>query len=60
MEKLKDYLIKIMAVINPCEAPDDSLRWRTACTLFPDCFCCAGMRGVIYGILLTVFAMWVF
>lgn len=56
LERVRERLERIMAKVNPCEAfSEDSLGWRIVCTLFPACFCCAGMRGIIYGIMLYAF-----
>ncbi|MFZ8064842.1 hypothetical protein [Escherichia coli] len=52
--KLEAWIHKI----NPCNASETSLRWRIASTLFPDCWCCAGLRGFIYGVGATVFVWW--
>lgn len=50
MDKLKQFIHKI----NPCEAAEDSFCWRVLSTLFPDCWCCAGLRGIVYGVVLTI------
>ncbi len=60
VDKARALAEKVMHAVNPCNAPEESLRWRIACTLFPDCFCCAGMRGVVYGIVLTLLCVKVF
>lgn len=44
-QKIKSWIKKI----NPCEAAEDSFIWRLMSTLFPDCFCCAGLRGIFIG-----------
>lgn len=44
---------------NPCDAPKDSWRWGLMCTLFPPCFCCAGMRGFLYGIIFMQIIGWI-
>lgn len=36
---------------NPCHSSEDSLAWRLMCFLFPDCWCCSGIRGFIYGVI---------
>lgn len=47
--------------INPCDEShsEESLVWRIMCALFPDCWCCAGVRGVVYGafLVLVVFGL---
>lgn len=55
---LRSKLEAFIHQINPCNAPETSLRWRIASTLFPDCWCCAGLRGFIYGVGATVFVWW--
>lgn len=43
--KIKGFIKKV----NPCEVSDESLTWRILCFIFPDCWCCAGIRGVVIG-----------
>lgn len=38
---------------NMCHADEDSRAWRVACYLFPGCWCCAGIRGFIYGVMVS-------
>jgi hypothetical protein len=49
-EKLQAKLERILHAANPCNAPESSLRWAIASTLFPECWCCAGLRGFLYGL----------
>lgn len=56
--KLRTFLETIMHGVNPCNAPEDSLRWRVACLLFPECWCCAGLRGMIYGVVIMGGIWW--
>lgn len=60
--KIHKFRVAIEAVMhraNPCNAPEESLRWRIACLLFPECWCCAGLRGFSYGVILTSLIAWV-
>lgn len=45
---------------NPCHSSEESLAWRIMCFLFPDCWCCSGIRGFIYGVLFmaVVIGVW--
>ena len=56
--RLRIALETIMHAINPCNAAEDSIRWRVACLLFPECWCCAGLRGIIYGVTGTALLWW--
>lgn len=58
MYAVRNALENLMHKINPCNAPETSLRWRIASTLFPECWCCAGLRGFIYGVGATVLVLW--
>ncbi|WP_218078319.1 hypothetical protein [Escherichia coli] len=58
MDAVRNALENLMHKINPCNASETSLRWRIASTLFPDCWCCAGLRGFIYGVGATVLILW--
>lgn len=58
VERIRDFLETLMHKINPCDAPEDSYRWRIACLLFPECWCCAGLRGMIYGVAIMGIIWW--
>lgn len=45
---------------NPCHSDENSFAWRVMCYLFPDCWCCSGIRGFIYGIVFMLFLWGVF
>lgn len=49
-------LLSVLRKTNPCDEShsEDSVVWRTMSKLFPDCWCCAGVRGVGYGISLML------
>lgn len=46
LQWLSDFVKKV----NPCHSSEESLAWRIMCYLFPDCWCCSGIRGFIYGV----------
>lgn len=47
---------RLLKKINPCDESysEDSFMWKLLCFLFPDCWCCAGVRGVVYGVFISV------
>lgn len=59
LKAIRAKLEGVVHALNPCNAPEESLRWRIACLLFPECWCCAGVRGIIYGVILTSLAFWI-
>lgn len=58
IHKVRERVEGWMHKANPCNAPEDSIRWGIVSTLFPDCFCCAGLRGFCYGVILTSLIAW--
>jgi hypothetical protein len=46
---------KLLKKINPCDEShtEDSKVWLIMNHLFPECWCCAGIRGVVYGFLIA-------
>lgn len=58
---LKSRLLHYIRLINPCSAyyGDDSWPWRIMSTLFPECWCCAGVRGFLYGVGIALLFKWV-
>lgn len=52
----KGRLLHWVRLVNPCSAyyGDDSLAWKIMSTLFPECWCCAGVRGFLYGVIVTL------
>lgn len=57
MGKLLDKIAEKLEPLNFCHASEDSLTWRVLCFLFPECWCCSGIRGTVYGIILAVVVM---
>lgn len=57
---LPKWFVRCVVRVNPCEQPEDSFTWRLVCTLFPECWCCAGLRGTVYGIIIGTVAMYLF
>lgn len=59
--KLPQRFVDFVVYINPCEGEDkddNSIIWRIISTIFPECWCCAGLRGIVYGIVLTLSVMY--
>lgn len=49
----------IVKKYNVCHAKEESRAWRIACYLFPECWCCSGIRGFIYGTVTTIIVYWI-
>lgn len=65
MERILNSVVfqKVAATVkkyNPCHSDEESLAWRIMCYLFPDCWCCSGIRGFIYGVLFMLIVWGVF
>lgn len=39
-------ILNFIHKINPCEQSDTSITWRIMSTIFPECWCCAGIRDL--------------
>ena len=52
-------ILKFIHKINPCEQSDTSITWRIMSTIFPECWCCAGIRGFVYGVIFTTFIFYI-
>lgn len=55
-QRLSSFVIKY----NPCHSSEDSIAWRIMCFLFPDCWCCSGIRGFIYGVVFMLIVWGIF
>ena len=55
--KFKNKVVALLEKYNPCGegVSEDSIQWRILSTIFPDCWCCAGIRGICYGVVVTSF-----
>jgi hypothetical protein len=65
MEKLLNsvWYQKLSAFVtryNPCHSDENSWAWKVMCYLFPDCWCCSGIRGFIYGVIFMVIVWGIF
>lgn len=54
MARIVDKVAELLKPTNPCHSSEESLAWRIMCVLFPECWCCSGIRGIIYGVVLTL------